>query len=1147
MKKVYLLMNLTVFLFFVNQLSVAQTTHTWINGTGNWSDSTHWNTGMIPSPMDNVIIPYDPNDTSYTVTLDTNATIAHISIGGESGVQTLKMSNKTFTINVGGIINGKGMLLSDSSTINSNGVLINEGELSLTNSIFEGNGTGLLSNEDTMYVEESNLVLKFDNNGFASFTGNCLVYNYSAADTNSGTIVLNNSDLTLEQEGFEPSFTSTGILTIDITSTLRIEGGTFNYLSGTFNLNGNLYAIDDATVHFTPSFSNYSTINLDNSTFTSDSTFTNLNMLRLTNSFFDGTGSIINEDSIFVEGICNINNTLNIGPSSTIQLYSQNNLASYLKVASGFTNHGKIEFIGSADYFRGTLEVTDNTPLINGLDGIIQVSSTGNTMFKDRIFAKLNNQGTITLNNSLEIKKESVDHINSGTIKVIEGELTLTQITNGSSFLNAGELVVYVNNTLNVNGGSFNHNSGIFSLYGTLLASAYADLYIVPPFTNEGTIFLNSSTLNLGDSLINYGEMTFTNSKLTGNGTLSNYWNLKVINSSVDLSLNNNGFAYFTGRDSINSNIFNQENSTIQLSSIYNSNCNLTVASNFENFGTIEFETLYFNVFGILTVNNGKLINNFSGDIISTSGPQYANRIHAELENNGELSVEDSLVISKTLAHHINSSKIDLKFGGVIKFIGESFINESSGTLAGEGTLSVGDVSFINYGKISPGIEPGITAVLNIHGDLYLENSSEIYIELGRSAYGRINDRVNVTDSAALDGILNIILINKPAVGDTFEVMTFSGYTAAFDSISGLTDTSVTLIPEFTQNSLILICTSSNNLSPIAVDDSFVVVIDSTSILDVLANDSDPNGDPLNIVSISGPSNGTANIMLGDTLISYTPQAGYTGLDSLDYVITDGYFYDTAKVSINVSLMRITKLSSLNLSITDFQTTTSNIHINLPGNQSQYDLVKVEVLIDTIFHSATGDLQFILKHNAFIDTLINQVGAYGDNFINTKLSDESLINISQGIPPFTGIYKPYNSLNVFTHLDPNEDWTLEIYDGKIGNQGILLSWGLIVYYENVTLIDPYIYDVPTNYNLGYNYPNPFNPTTTIQYSIKERTLVELALYDILGKQVDVLVKEEQDAGYYIINFNAGSLASGVYFYQLKAGAFVETKKMVLMK
>jgi len=106
-------------------------------------------------------------------------------------------------------------------------------------------------------------------------------------------------------------------------------------------------------------------------------------------------------------------------------------------------------------------------------------------------------------------------------------------------------------------------------------------------------------------------------------------------------------------------------------------------------------------------------------------------------------------------------------------------------------------------------------------------------------------------------------------------------------------------------------------------------------------------------------------------------------------------------------------------------------------------------------------------------------------------------------------------------------------------------------YSDEVLVDN---TAPSYYALQQNYPNPFNPSTTIQYAIKERSTVEVVLYDILGEEVEVLVNEEQDAGYYKINFNAGRLASGIYFYRLQAvpigrqaGSFVETKKMILLK
>jgi len=89
--------------------------------------------------------------------------------------------------------------------------------------------------------------------------------------------------------------------------------------------------------------------------------------------------------------------------------------------------------------------------------------------------------------------------------------------------------------------------------------------------------------------------------------------------------------------------------------------------------------------------------------------------------------------------------------------------------------------------------------------------------------------------------------------------------------------------------------------------------------------------------------------------------------------------------------------------------------------------------------------------------------------------------------------------------------------------------------------------LPVAFNLSQNYPNPFNPATTITYQIPEREFVTIKVYDILGREVATLVNEEKPAGSYEIQFNASGLTSGIYFYQLKAGSYSETKKMILLK
>ncbi len=88
---------------------------------------------------------------------------------------------------------------------------------------------------------------------------------------------------------------------------------------------------------------------------------------------------------------------------------------------------------------------------------------------------------------------------------------------------------------------------------------------------------------------------------------------------------------------------------------------------------------------------------------------------------------------------------------------------------------------------------------------------------------------------------------------------------------------------------------------------------------------------------------------------------------------------------------------------------------------------------------------------------------------------------------------------------------------------------------------------PNEYNLAQNFPNPFNPTTTIRYSIPQRSNVSLKVYDVLGNEIATLVNEEKVSGVYTATFDASTLASGMYLYRLQAGNFVETKKMILLR
>ncbi len=106
--------------------------------------------------------------------------------------------------------------------------------------------------------------------------------------------------------------------------------------------------------------------------------------------------------------------------------------------------------------------------------------------------------------------------------------------------------------------------------------------------------------------------------------------------------------------------------------------------------------------------------------------------------------------------------------------------------------------------------------------------------------------------------------------------------------------------------------------------------------------------------------------------------------------------------------------------------------------------------------------------------------------------------------------------------------------------------------EIQTMIAEILAAVPDEFSLGDNYPNPFNPVTSIQYSLREPAHVKMSIYDMLGREITTLVNEYQDFGFYNVRWDGTNhvgrkVSSGVYFYLVQMGSFKQIKKMVLLK
>jgi hypothetical protein len=118
----------------------------------------------------------------------------------------------------------------------------------------------------------------------------------------------------------------------------------------------------------------------------------------------------------------------------------------------------------------------------------------------------------------------------------------------------------------------------------------------------------------------------------------------------------------------------------------------------------------------------------------------------------------------------------------------------------------------------------------------------------------------------------------------------------------------------------------------------------------------------------------------------------------------------------------------------------------------------------------------------------------------------------------------------------------------IGNpQSIVFDPGNWILKNNTVVTETEDLTIPLQFSLEQNYPNPFNPSTTIEYTIPQNGFVSLKIFNVLGKEVATLVNGQIDSGKHKVEFNATGLNSGVYFYRIESGSFVDTKKLILLK
>lgn len=171
-------------------------------------------------------------------------------------------------------------------------------------------------------------------------------------------------------------------------------------------------------------------------------------------------------------------------------------------------------------------------------------------------------------------------------------------------------------------------------------------------------------------------------------------------------------------------------------------------------------------------------------------------------------------------------------------------------------------------------------------------------------------------------------------------------------------------------------------------------------------------------------------------------------------------------------------------------------------------------------------------------TFVNQNTGWGAGDFNFSGGSKIFYTTNSGTN-WNYIFATTNAGRLFKvqFVNQNEGWLIGQY-GKVFRT--INSGGL-------TEVNAIGNNIPGKFDLYQNYPNPFNPATSIKYQVESTKQIKLVVYDILGKEAATLVNEKQTPGTYEVKFDGSNLSSGIYFYTLRAGDFVKTQKMILMK
>jgi hypothetical protein len=265
-----------------------------------------------------------------------------------------------------------------------------------------------------------------------------------------------------------------------------------------------------------------------------------------------------------------------------------------------------------------------------------------------------------------------------------------------------------------------------------------------------------------------------------------------------------------------------------------------------------------------------------------------------------------------------------------------------------------------------------------------------------------------------------------------------------------------------------------------------------------------------------------SNVTLTRTQLinNYAQKGGSIHANSSDLTIINSTISDSNTSIIDVCIIDSSKLKLLNSIL--WKTNSDKLEIDWSENNTAI-IAYCNIADSTLSWFSSKDTA-----NVWLERNISQDPLFVD-------PDSGNYTLQSGSPCIDA------GIDYYIH----EDDTIIVCFSELDYIGDAPDIGAFEYGMPVVTIEGDI--LPKICTLYQNYPNPLNPTTTISYQLSADSDVELTIYDIAGRKIKTLIKEYQPTGYHSVNWNASSFPSGIYLYRLKAGNFIETKKMVLLK